>query len=221
MLPAEATGPGAELPFPAERRPAAAEGPVASDAPLEIGALYRAHAQTVARWAARLYGPGGPRGGVTVEDLVQEVFLIAHRSLAGFRGEAKVTTWLFRITQNVVRHRRRRERLRALVYAPERVAEQAGTELSPAEALERRQAQRLVYEVLDEMNEKHRTAFALFELEGLSGEEIAALLGQKPATIWVWLHRARAQFLKGLEKREAEEARRPGNGALSTKEEKR
>ena len=59
----------------------------------DLDAIYRAHAGTVARWAAKLAGPGND-----VEDLVHEVFLVARRRLPEFRGDAKVTTWLYRIT---------------------------------------------------------------------------------------------------------------------------
>lgn len=170
--------------------------------PREIGALYRAHAQTVARWAARL---GGPEADV--DDIVQEVFMTAHRLLSGFRGEAKITTWLFRITQNQVRHRRRKERwLRLLPGNTDSLLDRlAAKGPTPVEELERRQASQTVYRVLDGMNEKYRTAFILFEIEKLSGEEIATMLEQKVATIWVWLHRARAHFLTGLQKLEQSE----------------
>lgn len=163
----------------------------------DLGALYRAHAQSVARWAARLGGPA-----MDIEDVVQEVFLIAHRLLPGFRGEAKITTWLFRITHNVVRHRRRKEKLRRFfsLQGPggEAAARLPSTRPTPIEEMLRREAAQTVYQVLDTMSEKYRTVFILFEMEGLSGEEIAALTGQRIATTWVWLHRARAQFLAGL-----------------------
>lgn len=164
---------------------------------LELGAIYRAHAQTVARWAARLAGPL-----LDPEDVVQEVFLIAQRLLPGFRGEAQVTTWLFRITRNVVRHRRRRARLwRLLRDAGDDAARRAASQRpSPLEDLERLEAQATVYRVLDAMSDKYRTVFVLFEMEGLSGQEVAALMGQRLSTIWVWLHRARAQFLRELER---------------------
>ncbi len=164
--------------------------------------MYRDHATAVARWAARLGGPG-----IDVEDVVQDVFLTAHRLLPGFRGEAKITTWLFRITQNQVRHRRRKERWLRLVPGSadnllDRLAAKGPT---PIEDLERRQAAHTVYQVLDGLNEKYRTAFILFEIEKLSGEEIATMLEQKISTIWVWLHRARAHFLAGLQKLETSE----------------
>lgn len=176
----------------------------------EIGAVYRAHAQTVARWATRLGGPA-----IDVEDVVQEVFLTAHRLLPEFRGEAKITTWLFRITQNQVRHQRRKLRFRQFLTgtANDVIGQTASSRPTPVEVLEQRQASATVYRVLDGMSDKYRTAFILFEIEQVSGEEIATLLGQKVATIWVWLHRARAQFAAGLAKIERAEASKAAGSA--------
>ncbi len=170
----------------------------APPAAYSITEVYRLHSRDVARWAARL---GGPQ--VDVEDVVQDVFLTAHRLLPEFRGEAKITTWLFRITQNQVRHRLRRLRLRRFFRSSDEedlVSELPSSGPSPIDDLERKEARAVVYRILDGMSEKYRTAFILFEIEKLPGEEIAQLLNQKIATIWVWLHRARAQFLDGLEK---------------------
>ena len=69
---------------------------------------------------------------------------------------------------------------------------------SPVEALESRERQALVYRVLDRLPDKQRTVLILFEMDGLSGEEIASLLDAKVSTIWVWLHRARASFRREL-----------------------
>ena len=159
---------------------------VKPDSQYEIGAVYRAHAQTVARWR-RAWGPP-----IDVEDVVQEVLLTAHRLLPEFRGEAKITTWLFRITQNQVRHQRRKLRFRSVPDGYRYViCQTASTRPTPVEVLEQRQASATVYRVLDGMSDKYRTAFILFEIEHVSGEEIATLLGQKVATIWVWLPRPR------------------------------
>jgi RNA polymerase sigma-70 factor, ECF subfamily len=173
---------------------------VSEDVPLDVDALYRAHAQRVACWAARLAGPS-----LDVEDLVQEVFLTVHRLLPSFRGEARVTTWMFRITENVVRHRRRKERFRRWLggSSTDVAGHVPSPRPTPVEELERRQAAETVYRVLDTLPEKYRTVLVLFELEEYSGEEIAQLTGQKLATVWVWLHRARAQFLAKLEKLDA------------------
>ena len=172
---------------------------------LDIETLYREHAQRVAAWACRLGGPG-----LEAEDLVQEVFLIAQRQLPGFSGNAKVTTWLFRITENVVQDRRRKERRRRWLYAlfladAERTTPTVPT---PGQQLEQRQAAAMVYRILDRLGEKYRTPLILFELEGHSGEAIAEMLAISTATVWVRLHRARAQFLRHLEESEREEEQR-------------
>ncbi|MGA9524114.1 MAG: RNA polymerase sigma factor [Myxococcaceae bacterium] len=167
-----------------------------------LAELYRAHAPDVARWARRL---GGPL--IDVEDVVQEVFLVVHRQLPSFRAEAAITTWLFRITANVASHRRRKDRLRRWLRG---TAEETGPELASDEPdatsrIEQAQLSRRLYRVLDGMSEKYRTVLILFELEEHSGEQIAELMNARIGTVWVWLHRARADFLermKALEEKE-------------------
>jgi RNA polymerase sigma-70 factor, ECF subfamily len=164
--------------------------------PLDIEDLYRTHAVAVGRWAARLAGPG-----LEAEDLVQEVFMIVQRKLATFRGEASPARWLYRITERVVAHRRRRERWRRLVGSGfSETAQVAAPGPTPFEVVQGRQAVASFYAALEGMNDNHRAAFILFELEEMSGREIAALKGVTEATVWVWLHRARARFLARLAK---------------------
>ena len=163
--------------------------------PVDVASLFREHAQDVARWVRRLGGPN-----VDVEDLVQDVFVLAHRYREQFRGEADVTTWLFRITARRVASQRRRQRLQQLwrsLYIGERIEAQP---LTPVEELERgRDAERL-RRALDRLGEKQRNVFVLFEIEGMSGEAIAALTGQRTEAVWVQLHRARARIRKHLAK---------------------
>lgn len=159
-----------------------------------FASLYREHAQSVARWAARLAEPS-----IEPEDIVQEVFLIAHRQLDKFRGDSRPSTWLFGITQNVVRHRRRKENLRRFLLGAARdPSQEAPQRPTPVEELERREATSTLYRVLEGMREKYRTVFILYEIEGLSGPEVAALTGLSTATLRVRLFRARAQFLERL-----------------------
>jgi RNA polymerase sigma-70 factor, ECF subfamily len=168
-----------------------------SPGPVNVGDLYKTHAPTVARWATRLGGPG-----IDAEDVVHEVFLVAHRRLGEFRGQADPATWLFRTTDLIVRAHRRKARLRALLrrsVAPEYDSAQAGSSaISPVEDLIERQRARNVYRALDCLPDKYRSVFVLFELDGLSGDEIAALTGIKVATVWVRLHRARARFVRRI-----------------------
>jgi RNA polymerase sigma-70 factor (ECF subfamily) len=165
-----------------------------ADEPVSVVELYDKHGADVVRWAGRL---GGPE--TDLEDIVQEVFMIAHRQLSGFRGESKASSWLFAITQNVVRHRRRKDfaRRRFLgkwVQEPEAVRQGP----TPMETVIEQEATRRVYAALEGMSERHRTVLVLFELEGLSGAEIAELTGLKPSTLRVTLLRARAAFEKAL-----------------------
>jgi RNA polymerase sigma-70 factor (ECF subfamily) len=145
------------------------------------------------RWAARLGGPG-----IDVEDVVQDVFLVAKRRLSSFDGPAKITTWLFRTTEKVVRAARRKQRLRRwLSLSSEDGAVGMGaTGPTPAEALEQQREIGEVYRVLDRLPARQRRVLILFELEGLSTQEIAELLGARVGTVRVWLFRARACFLE-------------------------
>jgi len=134
---------------------------------------------------------GGPL--VDAEDVAQEVMMVAHARLPEFHHEAQLTSWLFKTTQHIAARHRRRERARRwlrgmpLDYA----AELSARGPSALEEIERREAAAEVYSALDRLAEKYRTVVILFELEGLSGEEIASLTGTNLATVWVHLHRGR------------------------------
>ena len=167
-----------------------------ADEVLDLETLYRAHAPTVARWATRLAGPT-----LDAEDILHEVFIVAHRRLAHFRGDAKITTWLYAITANVVRHQRRKDRFRRWLAGGGHQIKEPEVEVpTPVDEIERREAIATVYRILDRMGEKYRTALILHQIEGMTGPEIAELLGIKPSTVWVRLHRARAQFAELLER---------------------
>lgn len=170
---------------------------------LALADVYRAHANDVARWAARLAGPG-----FDVEDIVHEVFLVAQRRLPAFRGGAHLRTWLYRTTAFVVKKRRYRDRWRRWLGGSARdVAEHIpSTGPTPLEHLERRRRDQVLYQVLDGLPEKYRSAIIMFDLEGLSGEEVATLTGRKVATLRVWLFRARTQFMQRLRAIEGERA---------------
>jgi RNA polymerase sigma-70 factor (ECF subfamily) len=169
--------------------------PSAEATPPDVASLYRMYAAKVGRWAARLGGPS-----IEVEDIVQEVFLVAKRRLVSFRtdGGGSVTTWLFRATERIVKAARRKQRLRRLFGAApaDDVAPTAVAGPIPSDELERRQEIARVYRVLDRLPERQRRVLILFELEGLSTHEIAALIGARVGTVRVWLYRARAAFLQ-------------------------
>jgi RNA polymerase sigma-70 factor (ECF subfamily) len=179
---------------PAMRDGRADAAPSGGRAPT-FDAIYAEHAETVARWAARL---GGPTADVA--DIVQEVFVVVNRRLADYRGEGRVSTWLFGITAKVAANERRRRKLRSwwLRLAPTLPERAVAPGAGPLEQLESRERRALFYRALDRLNERQRRALVLFELEELSVDEVAAHLALRPGNVRVVLHRARAAFLKSM-----------------------
>lgn len=183
-------------------RPAIIDPPACADEALTPALVFERYSRAVGRWAARL---GGPK--VDVEDVVQEVFVIVSRKLDSFAGASSLETWLFGVTDNVVRNHRRRWSVRRILvgWSDEHLERPSGAP-SPLETVEARERAAQAYEVLDRLSDRDRRVLILFELEQLSGEQIALLLGAKVATVHVWLHRAREKFLAAQRKLEAREA---------------
>lgn len=191
-------------------KPAGARGLPPTSADRWLDTVYEQHVSTVARWARRLGGPA-----LDVEDVVQDVFMVALRRPGDFHGDAGVRTWLFRITNNVVRSRRRRERVRRWLFRLHGPStEEAIAAVTPLESIERRESAARLHAALDDLPDIYRTAFILYELEGLPCEEVAALVGVDVGTVWVRLHRGRAKLLAALKVREARRTRAaPGPAA--------
>ena len=178
-----------------------AVGPVdpASDPELLFDHLYENYEPMVERWVHRLAGPSAE-----AEDMIHDVFVVALRRRKEFRGEAKVSTWLFRITEYVMRKRRFRWRLRRWLDVlhrshAEALAPQAPT---PLEVLEERQRRARLYKALDRLPDKYRMVIILFDLEGARAEEVGHVLGLSANAVWVRVHRARALLLEQLTTRE-------------------
>ena len=166
---------------------------------LDAGTIYRMHVHQVARWAARLGGPT-----LDLEDTVHEVFEIACSRLSTFRGDSSVATWLFGITDKVVRNRRRKERWRRWLSgsADETAGHLAAPGPDALRLVERHQNAHAVYRILDRLPERDRQVLILFELEDLTADEVGQLLGIQPGNARLRLHRARARFLRLYEESE-------------------
>lgn len=163
---------------------------------LDLAAVYRQHAKDVMRWATRLCGK--PQDAA---DITQEVFCVVQRKLKMYRpGQARLTTWLFRITEHVTRARRRKERVYQFFFGESEAQVEVPSDERPVdEQLGARRDQAAVYRALDQLSADDRTVLVLFELEGLSGEEVAELTGTKVSNVWVRLHRARKRFAERLD----------------------
>ena len=136
---------------------------------------------------------GGPEADL--EDLTQEVFIVVQRTLKSFDGR-NLPGWLYRIASHAVRDHRRKAWFRNLFLRPRDVVleevEQKGP--GPVEILERRESERQLYRLLAKLSDRRRVTFVLFEIEGYSGEEIAALENVPVATVWTRLHHARKEL---------------------------
>lgn len=137
-------------------------------------------------------------------DLTQEAFVHAFRRLDSFRGDSAFYTWLFRIAVNAtISFRRKAARRRT--YSVESVRDASGNEpvdpndgVRPSARLEVDEQQHMVREALRELSEEFRTAVVLTEIEGLSYEEAAAVVGCPIGTIRSRIHRARNELREKL-----------------------
>lgn len=148
------------------------------------------HRADVARLVYRMLS-----GPSDLEDVVQEVFVQVFRSLKDFRGQSKFSTWLHRVTVNVVLMHRRSARSRPVLTeeAPSDVVADERQAL-PDEDAERCERMRAFQRLLARLAEKKRVVFVLHELEGLAPTEIAEIVGAPVLTVRTRLFYARREL---------------------------
>jgi RNA polymerase sigma-70 factor (ECF subfamily) len=155
--------------------------------------LYAEHADFVRRVVLRI-------GGLSIDadDLTHEVFLVALRKWPRMPRDTDARAWLYGVAVRQVWAARRKALWRKRLGLSQPVLEEPAD--GADSAFERREAREQVYRLVDRLSEKKRTVFLLFEVEGLSGEEIAAVVGSPLKTVWTRLFHARREFLAALEK---------------------
>ncbi len=162
---------------------------------LRVEQIYAEHVAMVWGGLRRL---GVPEA--TIEDAVQDVFLVAHRRLSEFEGRSSIKTWLYGIALRVAkdyrrsqaRHTQRVEGL-AQLLSVERTAE--ATPLSQAE---RREANQALHAILAELDEDHREVLVMVEMEGFAVRDAAAILNLHIRACQRRLRAAHAAFEKKL-----------------------
>lgn len=152
--------------------------------------LFEEHRADVSRLVFRMVGRQSD-----LEDIVQEVFFQVFRSLKDFRGQAKFSTWLHRVTINVVLMHRRAARSRP-AYAEETHEDLLLDErtILPDEDAARRERMRAFGRLLDRLADKKRIVFVLHELEGMSPAEISEVVGAPILTVRTRLFYARREL---------------------------
>lgn len=165
-------------------------------------AIVRRYSGMLFTLAARLVGP------FDAEDIVQETFIRAWRSLEGFRGDSSLKTWLYAIALNRIRARRGAlARIRSVFVSGggggaeadfSLVDGLADTGLSPEESASRAEERRRLRKAVLALPEEFRLAVVLRDLEGLSYEDVAAVLAIPIGTVRSRLARGRALLLERL-----------------------
>ncbi len=153
-----------------------------------FGEFYRRYRADVTRNLFRVLGPG--RGDL--EDVLQDVFIEVFRSIARFRGEAQLSTWLYRVCVNVALQRLRK--VRRLAEVPDENLPDPALHQTPERTLSERRRVAAVYRLLDGLSPKKRVVFVLHEIEGREPKEIAAIVGAPVLTVRTRLHYARKEF---------------------------
>jgi RNA polymerase sigma-70 factor, ECF subfamily len=168
----------------------AAGSPPGAAQELDIGRLFDAHGPYLCRVVHRLTG-----SREAAEDVVQEVFLLAYNRRHELEDRTGIRTWLYRAAVNHVRHRRRSfSRYQGLLDRYQQHPGLKERDESPDDAASRAERGKLIHECVNQLSDKLREVFVLYELEELEGAEIAEILELPVNTVWSRLRLARAAF---------------------------
>ncbi len=184
--------------------------PLKQSAPEQVAqafdALYQDHVDRIYRYAHRLCGEAE-----SAKDLVQETFLNAYRGLKGFRGDARVSTWLYTIASRACMRMRRKRKgepeheLSLDEFIPTSEGElrlQIPIDgLTPEEALQNKQLREALDQAINRLPKKYRMTLVLRDMEGLSAKEVGEIMGVNERAVKSRLHRARLFVRKELSAR--------------------
>lgn len=175
---------------------------------LAFSAIYQEHFDLVWR-SARGLGVGA----ASLDDVVQEIFVVVHRRLAEFGGRSTLRTWISGIVLNVVRRHRRTLRRKSphqlASDEPDDPATLPAEDRDPYEAAAHAEGTRLLQRILGELDDDKREVLVLAELEELPVPEIAEALGIKLNTAYSRLRLARLEFDRAVARHHARDHRSP------------
>jgi len=162
----------------------------------------RAFEELVIAYQHRVFGVAMRMLGnaAEAEEVAQEAFLRAHRAIASFRGEAKLSTWLYGIASRLCLNRLGSSERRLTRQGEETLDRLAEAGADPAAELERSEMEQALHRAIAELPDERRIVVVLRDLEGLSYEEIAAALDLELGTVRSRLHRARMDLKGKLER---------------------
>jgi len=162
--------------------------------------------QLILRWERPIYALAYRTIGreEDARDIVQDTFLRAYRALPGFKGQAKFSSWLYRIALNLCRDWVRKQRRTPTVAMPEGVdVAELASEQGPVESIEdlvaRREMSRAVAQAMTQLPDEQRTAIILKEYHGLTFQEIADLQGCPLSTVKTRLYQGLSVLRRHLD----------------------
>jgi RNA polymerase sigma-70 factor (ECF subfamily) len=165
---------------------------------IEFDAVFKEYRHKILHYVKRLAGE------TDAEDIVQEVFEKAGRGLDGFKGESKISTWLYRIATNTALdkmrssiHKHETEELRPEAEDTENVSISGRARID--QSLIRKEMSDCVREYIERLSPEYKTVIILSELEGFKNREIAEILQVSVDTVKIRLHRARTKLKKELD----------------------
>lgn len=152
-----------------------------------FGVLVSRHEGRVRALTARILGRTATPDDV--EDATQDVFVQAWRALPRFRGDAKFSTWLYRVATNLAIRQWHRSKRRRHVVAEDDLPDAVRLVImdpaaSPSDQSERRSQDRALLAAVDALPEKQRIAVLLHYFEDYSCEEMARMIGCSVGTVW-------------------------------------
>ena len=168
-----------------------------------FNALVRAYERRVFALVLRMLG-----NNAEAEDLAQEVFVQVFKAIGSFRGESKLSTWIYRIAINLCKNRMKYKGVRHegkhddIDEMSDRVGggPAGGAFPRPDQAMEGMQVERIVQQAILQLEPTFRECLVLRDVEDLSYEEIGAITGLPEGTVKSRIHRARAQLKELVEK---------------------
>lgn len=173
------------------------------DSTQDFNIIYDSYHPRISRYLTRLVGQS------EAEDLTQEVFVRVGKGLKDFRGDAKLSTWIYRIATNVAK-----DKLRSRAFRETGANQSISPDEAPIEDVDaltgekkpsvertaiRKEMSSCVHDYIDGLPEKYRTVVTLSEVEELTNPEIAEVLGLTIETVKIRLHRGRAKLKEKLE----------------------
>jgi RNA polymerase sigma-70 factor (ECF subfamily) len=168
---------------------------------LDFNDIYKEFQPKILRYVSKMTNPHD------AEDITQEVFVKITRSLDSFRGDSKLSTWIYRIATNTVLDKLRTASGKSSDVISEADLEAMDNNVWTDEKkpgtdneLVRKEMNECIREFIERLPPDYKTILLLSELEGLKNKEIAEVMGISLGTVKIRLHRGRALLKKELEK---------------------